>query len=68
MKDKNRWKGLEMHLLVCFIQAGLADSHRLAQSDDCFLNGMYRIGMREEFRTFSPRVGKREREAYQTWI
>ena len=49
-------------------QTGLADSHRLAQSDDCFLNGMYRIGMREEFRTFSPRAGKGEREAYQTWI
>ena len=31
MEDENPWKGLEMHLLVCFIQAGLADSHRLAQ-------------------------------------
>ena len=53
MKDKNGRKCLEKHLLARLARAGLADLdlHGLGLQDahECVLNGVYRIGLHEEF-------------------
>ena len=53
MEDKNGWKRLEKHLLVRLARAGLADldfhGSGLRDVCECVLNGVYRIGLREEF-------------------
>jgi hypothetical protein len=49
MKDENGWKCLDLYLLVRLARVGLADLHGLRDVCECVLNGMYRIGLREEF-------------------
>jgi hypothetical protein len=56
MEGENGWKRLDLHLLARPARAGLADLHGLELRDVCerVLNGVYRIGLREEFRDKSP--------------
>lgn len=52
MEDENGWKRLDLHLLARPARAGLAALHGLELRNVCerVLNGVYRIGLREEFR------------------
>ena len=51
MKDENRWKRLDLHLLACLARVGLIDPHGLGLRDECecLLNGVHRIGLRKKF-------------------
>ena len=51
MENKNGWQRLEKHLLARIARAGWADLHGFGLRDEseCVLDGVYRIGLCEEF-------------------
>jgi hypothetical protein len=51
MEDENGWKRLGKHTLAHLARAGLADLHGLGLRNVCerVFNGVYRIGLREDF-------------------
>jgi hypothetical protein len=51
MEDENGWKRFEKRLLALLARAGLVDLYGSGLRDvcECVLNGVHRVGLREEF-------------------